>query len=144
MPSDDDIGGMLKTEVESYDTWANGEMTGYIIEVQCSKCQQWRNVDSCWGYYSVDEAMEQATHGIPDNPIHMVGAERCECEWKLPHPLSDAARAVIAGLVAPTDDVNPAGITAPDSVWDEIRAAFPLSLFEDRPDTVNYNPEAGW
>lgn len=47
------------------------------------------------------------------------------------HGLSDAARAVIAGLVAPSSaGINVDGIHASDEVWSEIRAAFPLSLFE--------------
>lgn len=43
--------------------------------------------------------------------------------------LSNAARAVIAGLVAPSWEVNKDGIIADDETWNEIRAAFPISLF---------------
>jgi hypothetical protein len=138
MPSDDDIATWLKSEVQEYDTWANGEMTGFIVEVQCGKCQAWRHVDSCWGFYSVSDAMEQGTDQIPAD---LNGVERCECEWKLPHPLSDAARAVIAAMFG---DVNRSGVSAPDAVWTEIQQAFPFELFENRPDAVTYDPEAGW
>lgn len=82
----------------------------------------------------------------------------CECEGRslisaiwpeppvviesAPSPLSDAAKALIAGITA--GDMNAEGINAEDWVWDEIRAAFPFDLFENRPDAVTYNPDAGW
>lgn len=43
--------------------------------------------------------------------------------------LSEDAAAVVAGLVAPTSDVNHEGIMTSGAVWAEIRAAFPLDLF---------------
>ena len=46
---------------EDYDTWANGEMTGYVVEKRCGECECWSTVEACWGYYSVKEAMEQGT-----------------------------------------------------------------------------------
>jgi hypothetical protein len=58
-----------------------------------------------------------------------------------PSPLSDAARAVIAAMFG---DVNRSGVSAPDAVWTEIQQAFPFELFENRPDAVTYDPEAGW
>lgn len=60
--------------------------------------------------------------------------------------LSDDARAVVVGLV--TRGVNRAGIRAPQPVWDEIRRAFPQSLFEewaarrDIRDGMGYDPSA--
>jgi hypothetical protein len=75
MPSDDEIAGWLANEVEQYDTWANGEMTGYVVEratcpeadhADCgSEC--WQLIDSCWGYYSVAEAMEQGRAAVPES-----------------------------------------------------------------------------
>lgn len=45
--------------------------------------------------------------------------------------LSRDAASVIAGLVAPSLDVNHAGVITTDAVWNEIRDAFPLELFHD-------------
>lgn len=64
------------------------------------------------------------------------------------NPLSDAAKAVIAGLVADgsTEEINKDGITADDSVWAEIRAAFPVALFREwaNGNDDNYNEDAGY
>jgi len=80
--------------------------------------------------------------------VQGVGVVICECgtilfDDRQYRPISDAATAVIAGLVAPSDAVNHAGITADDAVWDEIRSVFPMRLFADRPPTVGYDPGAG-
>lgn len=45
--------------------------------------------------------------------------------------VSRDAASVIAGLVAPSFDVNHAGVITTDAVWNEIRDAFPLELFHD-------------
>lgn len=69
--------------------------------------------------------------------------------------LSPDAVAVIAGLVAPTSEVNPAGINAGDAVWEEIRAAFALPVFKawaarhpaadiNNNDGKAYDPEGGY
>lgn len=64
--------------------------------------------------------------------------------------LSPDAVAVVAGLVAPTDDVNQSGIYAADQVRAEIHSAFPLATFQEwagrhelERDGVGYAPEAG-
>lgn len=44
----------LRNEVKTYDYYLRGEVFGYSIE----------GVDSCWGYYSVDEAMAEAKNSI--------------------------------------------------------------------------------
>lgn len=44
--------------------------------------------------------------------------------------LSDAARAVIAGLTDDTGDFDKDRIYTPDSVWAEIHAAFPRHLYD--------------
>ncbi len=44
-----------KMEVEEMDKFVRGEVFGYIVD----------NDDSCWGYYSIDDAMEEA-EGIVD------------------------------------------------------------------------------
>lgn len=43
--------------------------------------------------------------------------------------LSAEAVAVIAGMVAPSEEVNADGIMTSDQVWDEVRAAFPIETF---------------
>lgn len=45
--------------------------------------------------------------------------------------LSEEARALIAACVATTDEINMETLTAPPGTWDEVRAAFPLSLYHD-------------
>lgn len=59
--------------------------------------------------------------------------------------LSDAARAVIAGCVADSADIEAEPVAVP-AVWDEIRAAFPLSLYAavwSSEVDVDYVAEAG-
>lgn len=69
MPTDDEIAGWLSNEVDQYATWANNEMTGYVIEqlCECGECDdEWCDTgDSCWGYFSVAEAMEQGRYAVP-------------------------------------------------------------------------------
>ena len=43
--------------------------------------------------------------------------------------LSEAAYAVVCGMVQDSEDVNEAGVIAPTGVWEEVRQAFPLSEF---------------
>lgn len=49
--SDDQIRGNLIAELAIFSAWANGEVYGYINE---------ETGDSCWGFYSVDDALEEA------------------------------------------------------------------------------------
>ena len=43
--------------------------------------------------------------------------------------LSDAAWAVVCGMVQTTDAVDTEAIVTVDAVWDEVREAFPLAAF---------------
>lgn len=45
--------------------------------------------------------------------------------------LSDEARALIAACVATADEIDTETLTAPPCTWEEVRAAFPLSLYHD-------------
>lgn len=42
---------ILKSEVEIYSQWANGEVYGYVNT---------ETDDSCWGFYSIADALEEA------------------------------------------------------------------------------------
>lgn len=57
--------------------------------------------------------------------------------------LDEDARAVIAGLVAPSSEVNADGITASDAVWERIRAAFPVESFHAWVQTRTADPTSG-
>jgi hypothetical protein len=48
------VADLLRNEVDTYDKYLKGEVYGYIVE------KQGEQVDSCWGYYSVEEAMQAA------------------------------------------------------------------------------------
>lgn len=43
--------------------------------------------------------------------------------------LSEAAYAVVCGMVQDSEDVNEAGVIAPTGVWTEVRQQFPLTDF---------------
>jgi hypothetical protein len=72
--SDTEIAGWLKTEVENYTAWANGETFVYTIERatcctpcdgECASC--WQETDAtCGTYYSVDEALQRGRDDIGD------------------------------------------------------------------------------
>lgn len=42
---------VLKSEVETFSKWANGEVYGFINT---------ETDDSCWGFYSIEEALDEA------------------------------------------------------------------------------------
>jgi len=44
--------------------------------------------------------------------------------------LSDAAYAVVCGMVQPTDQVDSERVVANAVVWEEVRHAFPINEFE--------------
>lgn len=55
-----------KSHVESYSSWCNGEIYGYIIEDSDGE-----HLDSCWGYvgdskYCLDEAMSNAEYHVKE------------------------------------------------------------------------------
>lgn len=73
--TDADIAAQLARQVADYSAWANGEMTGYVIEratcrepdhTDCgSEC--WQLIDSCGTYYSESEAMEAGRDSVPES-----------------------------------------------------------------------------
>jgi hypothetical protein len=76
---------------------------------------------------------------------------RCYDRHRLPvnmgRLLSQEAIAVIAGMIAPTDEVHAESIMASDEAWEQIRAAFPIEKFHawaeahyDDEDTRFYDP----
>ena len=52
---EDKILSYLKSEVETYSQWANGEVYGYVV-----KDADDEEVDSCWGFYGMDYCLQEA------------------------------------------------------------------------------------
>lgn len=75
MPSDDEIAGWLRTEVEQYATWAAGDMTSYTVErATCGEdswdhsdhgCECWATVTACGGYFRSEDAMAAGRDAVP-------------------------------------------------------------------------------
>ncbi len=57
--------------------------------------------------------------------------------------LSAEARAVLAGMLAPSDEVNSDGIYAGDKTWAELRTAFPQGEFTAWLDSLVERDESG-
>ena len=59
-----DVEAGLRHEVDAYDSYLKGEVYGYIIYAPntCPTCEHTERevVDSCWGYYSVEDALNTA------------------------------------------------------------------------------------
>lgn len=59
----EDADRILEGEVETYDSYLTGQVYGYIVETQstCESCShtETHNEDSCWGFYSVEEALAE-------------------------------------------------------------------------------------
>lgn len=75
-PSDAKIAEWLAAEVDQYATWANGEMTSYVIERcrcghpdDCDDEAHWEDVGSCSGYFSEDDAMDGGKEAIPTEAV---------------------------------------------------------------------------
>jgi len=120
--------GTYRVRVDS-DPYNNRSMPtdfAYVVEQECCAhddcdCECWRETDRAGtGYESASDAMIAGRAAVPYEPSD--SQERV---------LSEAARAVIAGLIAPSSEVNKYGIIADDGTWDEIRRAFPVSLFRE-------------
>ena len=60
----EDVEAGLRYEVDAYDHYLKGEVYGYLIFASktCDTCQHTERevVDSCWGYYSVEDALQTA------------------------------------------------------------------------------------
>lgn len=54
---------LLKSEVETYDTYLTGNVYGFTLEekVDCDSCHntELKHVDSCWGFYGLDYLEEE-------------------------------------------------------------------------------------
>lgn len=57
----------LEAEVEMYSKYLSGDMYGYIVESSFDE-------DSCWGFYSREDALNEAKAFVDDTPI----PKRCE------------------------------------------------------------------
>lgn len=59
--------------------------------------------------------------------------------------IEDAEAAVLAGLLAPSDQVNVDGIIAAAAVWASLREKFPVEEFHDAVarGSIEYEPDAG-
>lgn len=108
--------------------------------------------DETYGMISLYETVEEAINdqaGIPSNgeylnvPAGIVDLDTGKDIEYCMLALSKEAFAVVCGLVAPSDQVNHAGIMT--EAWDELRAVFPLSDFRKWARSANrYNKEAGF
>lgn len=65
--SDGEIIEILKSEVKTYDAYINGAVYGFIIQELATFSnatfgdhEEWVTLDSCYGYYSIEEALEAA------------------------------------------------------------------------------------
>lgn len=65
--SDEEIIEILKFEVETYNAYSNGAVYGFIIEELATFTNstfgdrdEWVTLDSCYGYYSIEEALDAA------------------------------------------------------------------------------------
>lgn len=54
---------VAKSDLETFDAYLNGEVYGFVID---------DHGDSCWGYYSVEEAMEEAKHSVDYTVKHNI------------------------------------------------------------------------
>lgn len=48
----------LRAELDAYQTWANGWCVGYVVE------EDGEELDSCWGFYSEEDARTQAEASV--------------------------------------------------------------------------------
>lgn len=62
--TEDELKKQLKGEIETYETYINGFVTGFVIEKpeKCEKCGHIEDEvkDSCWGFYDPEEAEAEA------------------------------------------------------------------------------------
>lgn len=127
--AEDEQGLLLANGMNDHPGWAT-------IADKIRKAREVDRNPDCWD--TPRRPCQQCGSNGEDDP----GCDECDDTGNIHVVLSDAAKAVIAGLVAPSDAVNHDGITAEDDVWAEIHAVFPLDLFTNRPHTVGYNPDA--
>ena len=58
----------LRAEVEEYDQYLRGDVYGYQIENSDGD-----DVDSCWGFYGLDYARQEAKDNVPEEPCPVNG-----------------------------------------------------------------------
>ena len=70
-PDADHLTAALKAEVEEYNSWATGDVYGYIVEKlvpECDHCgceERWEETDdSCWGLIGYEYAQEAAREAL--------------------------------------------------------------------------------
>lgn len=67
----DKVVKVLMDEIETYSQYVEGEVYGFEIykvedDVPDGRvCEEGELVDSCWGYYGIDEAVEDALNSVP-------------------------------------------------------------------------------
>lgn len=64
----------LESEVKVYDQYLTGDVWGYVAEErcsevcsECSRCEDWNEVDSCWGFYGPDPYKNGISDAIDDD-----------------------------------------------------------------------------
>jgi hypothetical protein len=62
----------LKGEVETYAQWSEGEVYGYMVTDA-----EGNDIDSCWGYYGIDAAKQEAQNTCDFNATRML-----EKQWQ--------------------------------------------------------------
>ena len=55
----------LEQEVKTFDQYLTGDVWGFIVEVRVNEDEdedaEWENIDSCWGFYGLEYAIEEGT-----------------------------------------------------------------------------------
>ena len=65
------VAKVLMDEIETYSQYVSGEVYGFeVYKVDDDVpdrlvCEKGEFVDSCWGYYDIDDALEDALHSVP-------------------------------------------------------------------------------
>ena len=68
---------VLMDEIETYSQYVSGEVYGFeVYKVDDDVpdrlvCEKGELVDSCWGYYDIDDAVEDALHSVPKEEVVM-------------------------------------------------------------------------
>jgi hypothetical protein len=59
------VAKILESEIETYNQWLTGDVWGYeIFGPDCEDLESADSIDSCWGYYRSEFALEQAKAGV--------------------------------------------------------------------------------
>lgn len=74
---------VLLAEVETYDKYLRGDVVGYVV---CDEAGE--PLDSCWGYYDIEDATEEAKSIVDYEVEEKAKEEKEEKEFKSAHPLA--------------------------------------------------------